>query len=337
MGSREGIRSAAPARGARFALRAVLLLLVPFLFSACVSITWSIRQPAELPQDLDSYLASREAAVPGLIPGNEKHIAWAGAHGVKTPFSVVYIHGLQGSPVEYAAVIQRAAAEIGANVFFTRLKGHGVTTEEIAGATVDDWVNDAWEALQVGSRIGDRVILVGSSLGGDLSLWLASRQQPQVAALVLFSCAVQPKDSRSGIMLWPWPIPQIMLAAVMGRYTINSIDKTVYPGANLELYGRLYPTRYRSDSYLTFMGVVRLVRTLRLEDIRVPSLWLYSEKDDAVDIPSLEKAYTRMGGTPKSLVEVKGAHAHMLAGDVFSPETNDEVTGDVVSFLRALP
>jgi hypothetical protein len=52
-----------------------------------------------------------------------------------------------------------------------------------------------------------------------------------------------------------------------------------------------------------------------------------------VDIPALKKAFQRMGGRPRRLVRVRGAHSHMLAGDIFNPETTDAVSGDILSFL----
>lgn len=299
---------------------------------ACANTSYVIR-PVELPRDLDSWLATREAAVSGLIPDGRKAIAWAAEPGAKTPFSIVYIHGWQASSRDYSAVLQQVASSLGANVYYARLKGYGVTTEEIVSVALDDWINDTWEALQIGRRLGDRVIVAGSSMGGDLALWLATRQQPDIAALVLFSCAVQPKDGRSELLLWPWPVPQIVLGTAVGRYSTLSFEADKYPTGSPELYARLYPARYRSESIIKLMAVVKLTRTLRLEGITAPSLWLYSDKDDAVDIPTLKTFYGRMGGSPKRLVHVDGAHSHMLAGDVFSPETTGVVSRDILSFL----
>lgn len=301
--------------------------------ASCVSTSYAVR-PAIVPTDLDSWLAAKEAAVPGIIPASQKEIVWAGEHGVRTPYSIIYLHGWQASSRDYAAVLQEVAAGLSANVYYSRLKGYGVTTDEITGVTLDDWINDTWEALEIGRRIGERVIVAGSSMGGDLALWLATRKQPEVAALILFSCAVQPKDGAAEFLLWPWPVPQILLAAVIGRYTTLRFDAVKYPTGSPQLFAQLYPARYRSESFLKLMAAVKLTRTLRLESIATPSLWLYSDKDDAVDIPVLKKYFARMGGSPKRLVHVDGAHSHMLAGDVFSPETNAEVSGDIASFLR---
>jgi pimeloyl-ACP methyl ester carboxylesterase len=290
-------------------------------------------RPVKLPPDLDSWLAEKEAVVPGLIPASRKEIAWAGAHGTRTPYSIVYIHGWQASSRDYAAVFQEVAAELGANVYYSRLRGYGVTTEEIVGVTLDDWINETWEALEIGRRLGDKVIVAGSSMGGDLALWLATRRPPDIAALVLLSCAVQPKDGRSELLLWPWPVPQIVLKAFIGRYSALSLDAAKYPNGRPDMFARMYPARYRSESIIKLMAVVKLTRTLPLASITTPSIWLYSGKDDAVDIPVLKKFYARTGGAPKRLVHVDGAHSHMLAGDVFSPETNAEVSREIISFL----
>jgi esterase/lipase len=311
----------------------ILAALAVLILASCVSTSYVVRK-AELPQDLDSWLAATEASVPGVIPDSRKAIVWAGERGAKTPVSIVYLHGWQGSSRDYAAVLQTVASELGANVYYSRLKGYGVTTEEIVGVTLDDWINDTWEALEIGCRLGERVIVAGSSMGGDLALWLATRQQPDIAALVLFSCAVQPKDGRSEMLLWPWPFPQIILGTFIGRYTTLTYNARLYPTGSPELYARLYPARYRSESFIKLMAAVKLTRTLPLASITTPSIWLYSDKDDAVDIPVLKKFYARMGGSPKRLVHVDGAHSHMLAGDVFSPETTAEVSGDIISFLR---
>ncbi len=294
----------------------------------------SHRVPRHLPADLDSYLAANEAAVEGVIPGAEKHIVWARAPGVQTPLSLVYIHGWQGSPLEYQPVFSQVASAVGANLYYARLKGYGVITAEIRRVSVEDWINDVAEAYEIGRRIGDRVVVVGCSMGGDLTLWLACQNPPECAAVVLLSCAVQPKDRRSEILLWPRPIPQVVLRVVSGPYNRVAMNSTLYPTGNANLYARLNPARYPSVSTIRLMSVVRLTRSLPIETIRAPSLWLYSNADDVVDIPTLKRFYERAGGSAKRLVHVDGAPAHMLAGDMFSPGSTREVVGHVLSFLR---
>jgi pimeloyl-ACP methyl ester carboxylesterase len=309
--------------------RAALALVC---LASCVD-TRIAPRPLDLPQDLDRYLESAEAAVPGVIQGDRKEILWAGPRGRRTPLSIVYLHGWQGSRREYASVFDPLAEELGANIYYARLRGFCTTTEEITRVTLDDWIHDAREAMEIGRRIGDRVVLAGSSMGGDLALWIATHESDGLAGLVLLSCAVQPRDRRSEMLLWPWPLRVLILRIASGEHNPMELSKDLYPTGNPELFARFNPPRYRSESTLKLMAVVKLVRGLPLESVSVPSLWLYSEKDDAVDVSAIKAFHARAGGN-KTLLAVEGARAHMLAGDMFSPETTPFVIGAVRAFLR---
>ena len=300
--------------------------------ASCASIAYKLTPPV-LPADLDAYLAREEAAVPGVIPGDEKMIAWAGERNTRTPLSLVYLHGWQASPHDYGAVLSRMARALGANVYYARFSGFGVTTESVVNVTLNDLANDAWEAVEIGRRIGDRVVVVGSSMGGDLALWIGAQGVPDVASLVLLSPAVQPLDRRSEMLLWPWPLPILILRAVVGKYNQMTYNRELYPTGDPALFARLNPPRYRSESTLKLMAVVKLTRTLALEKMRTPSVWFYCDRDDAVDIPTLKAFYERAGSRAKRLVNVTDAHSHMLAGDMFSPETTAEVGDAALAFL----
>lgn len=121
--------------------------------ASCADTRYTLRRIA-LPQDLDRYLREEEAGVPGITPGAEKSIVWAGKPGAKTPFSIIYLHGFTATRQEVAPVYDLVARSIGANVFYTRLTGHGMSGEALAAATLDDWINDTWEAYEIGERIG---------------------------------------------------------------------------------------------------------------------------------------------------------------------------------------
>ena len=58
--------------------------------------------------------------------------------------------------------------ELNANIFFTRLRGHGLDGEALAEATFDDWMIDTNEAIDIGNAIGDKLILIGCSTGCSL-------------------------------------------------------------------------------------------------------------------------------------------------------------------------
>ena len=72
--------------------------------------------PASIGPDLDQWLAQKEQAVTGLVPGTVKQVIWAGAAGVKTPLAVVYLHGFSASLAEVRPVADQVAKSLGANL-----------------------------------------------------------------------------------------------------------------------------------------------------------------------------------------------------------------------------
>ena len=121
-----------------------------------------------VPQDLDQYLSQSESEIPHITPQTEKTITWANPAKTRTALSVVYLHGYSATRQETAPLANEIAAQLGANLFCTRLCGHGLSGEALAQATVNDWLNDAMGAVEIGKRLGDKVIVMGVSTGGRL-------------------------------------------------------------------------------------------------------------------------------------------------------------------------
>ena len=79
----------------------------------------------QLPDDLVAWLSEREAKVPALREGAAKRIVWAETPGDQTDWAVIYLHGFSASAEEIRPVPDRVAAALGANLYFTRMTGHG--------------------------------------------------------------------------------------------------------------------------------------------------------------------------------------------------------------------
>jgi len=95
----------------------------------------------ELPQrlgDLEKWLDKRESAFEFIKPQNEQQIVWASEKKEQTPWSIVYIHGFSSSRLETAPLSQEIANKLKANVFYTRLTGHGQHAADLAHATPQD-------------------------------------------------------------------------------------------------------------------------------------------------------------------------------------------------------
>lgn len=103
---------------------AVLGFLILFLSDPRTTIDIQLKT-FNLPKDIDHYLAQSEAQFHDIVPGAEKIIIWANATKTKTPLSIVYLHGFSATRQETSPLSDKLAAQLGANVYYTRLSGHG--------------------------------------------------------------------------------------------------------------------------------------------------------------------------------------------------------------------
>ena len=304
-------------------------LLLAFFAGPSVTIDTQLK-PFTLPADLDEYLARSEARFPDIIPGTEKKIIWAHAAKTKTPLAIVYLHGFSATRQETAPLCDSVAARLGANLFYTRLTGHGRGGPALAEASVNDWLNDTEEAYEIGRRLGDSVIVIGTSTGATLATWLAEQANTQsVAAYVLMSPNYALKDGRSEVLTWPWGA---RLAALIAGPEISS------PSRN-ELDARYWTHRYPSRALVPMLGLLKFVRASEVERIRAPMLVVYSPSDQVLDARVTERVYARLGSRNKQVRRIlhsQNPSGHVLAGDIAAPRDTPMVARLILGFIASL-
>jgi len=149
------------------------LIVLAFALGSRVPVDTTITfDPKNIGPDPEAYLARREAEVKDIRPGLQKEIVWADpATRARTPLAIVYVHGFSASKGEVRPLPDRVAAALHANLFYTRLTGHGEDGAAMAKGGVNAWINDYAEAITIGRAIGDRVVVIGTSTGGSLATW----------------------------------------------------------------------------------------------------------------------------------------------------------------------
>ncbi|MEM8814937.1 MAG: alpha/beta fold hydrolase [Pseudomonadota bacterium] len=287
---------------------------------------------SQLSGNVEAALAAGERRVAeryGLIDGAEKRLRWHAAKGTQTEYAVVYLHGFSGSRQEIAPVPELVADTLGANLFETRLSGHGHRSEALAGTRAEDWLADGVEALAVGKALGQRLVVIGTSTGASLALALA--EHPRFAAidtLILLSPNHGPRDPASVWLTRPFG-PQIARALV-GEYR-------GFEPAN-ERQALFWSTRYPTAALVEMMRLVDLANA-QTPAARVPkALLLYSPGDRVVSVEKLLAAFDTLPAA------VKASHAmestddpgqHVVAGDILAPANNAEVAERISSFVRS--
>lgn len=289
-------------------------------------------EPAMQGGDLDAWLAAREGAVEGLEPGTEKRIVWAGVPGVASAIALVYLHGFSATSAEIRPVPERVARALGANLFLTRLTGHGLDGAALGRATAEDWLRDTAEAVEIGQRIGRRVVVIGTSTGGTLAVLAAT--DPALAPLIDALVLVSPNfglASRAGQTLLDAPF-----AEVWGRWLPD--DLLGFEPRN-DAHARFWTERYPAEAALAMAALVRSVRARDPAAARVPVLFVFSRADRVVSAAATEAVAAAWGGPATVALQQPGPgddpFAHVIAGDILSPGRTDAVAATMTAWLRA--
>ena len=288
----------------------------------------SIDASLSLPEDLDTYLADSEAKHNDLVPETNKVIFWADSTKQKTPLSIVYLHGFSATRQETAPVSDSLAKRWGANLFYTRLTGHGRPGDAMGEATADDWLDDAVEAMAVGKQIGERVVVIGTSTGGTLATWLAVQPDAKfLESIILISPNYMPRAEMIGLLLWPYG--EMIGKAVEGDYV-------EWEPSN-EGHGTYWTNRYPVGAVVEMMRLLKHVNSQDLSQMEVPVQVIYSPDDQVVDPEYILKTYETIGSSRKAIIpleDVESKNNHVLAGDILSPGDTKRVINHIDSFVR---
>jgi alpha-beta hydrolase superfamily lysophospholipase len=287
--------------------------------------------PAEITA-LDGWVAQQEAAVADIRPGTAKGIVWHGAAGERTPWSVVYLHGFSASRLETAPLAEQVAQALGANLFHSRLTGHGRASPDAMGeASVQDWLADTLEAVRIGQLLGEKVLVVSVSTGSTLATWLALRPEGgSVAAQVFISPNYGPRNKLSELINGPWG-RQIAVA-------LEGETRGRTPDDPREAHA--WTTRYPTRALFPMMALVDHVRDSDMSAFRTPLLVLYSEQDKTVDPQLTRDVFARIASQDKKAVVVDYSEStgqHVLAGDIRAPKATAPMADTIVHWVRRLP
>lgn len=285
--------------------------------------------PAELGANLDAWLAAAESRHEGITPGTQKRIVWAGAPGARTPLAIVYLHGFSATSEEIRPVPDQVAQELGANLFYTRLAGHGRGGPAMAEPRVADWVRDLDEALAIGQKLGEKVVIVATSTGGTLAALAAAdpERAQALAGVVLISPNFRVKNPASVLLTWPgarlW-VP--WLVGAERSFTPQNAD-----------HARYWTTSYPTVALVPMAALVKAVRGLDFGRVKVPALFIYAPDDQVVDEAETARIAAQWGA-PTTVHEVGAGPGtdpslHVIAGDIMSPGRTDEIAALIAGWI----
>lgn len=298
------------------------------------AITGVARAPSlPAPAALDAWLAEREATVPNLRADNAKRITWAGEVGAVTPKSIVYLHGFSASNNEIAPVPANVAAALGANLFETRLSGHGRDGDAMADPRAEAWLDDTAEAMAIGRALGDEVVVIGVSTGGTLAVWAATDpgMAEQLAGVVMISPNFEVVNAAGALLEWPFARAWVPLVA--------GAERSFEPQSDGQAAN--WTTRYPTVAAVTMGTLLRETRKLDVAEVDAQALFIFSEQDMVVKASAVREVAALWGAPTTLEVQAPGegidSFNHVLAGDILSPGNTAPVTALISDWIRDLP
>lgn len=285
-------------------------------------------EPRRFGEGVQVYFESTESAHDDITPGTERQVIWRdGFKEQRTPVSLLYVHGFSASSHEIRPVPDQLAAALGANLVLTRLTGHGRGGDALAGATVNDWMQDMAEGLAAARATGDRVVVLATSTGATLAALAAldPEMSRDVAAMIFLSPNFGINNPAARLLTWPAARYWLPLVAGESRGFTPQND----------LHATYWTTRYPTVALLPMAALVRHAARADYTGVTIPLLVRLSDEDRVVRPDLAREVLARWGGGATvqavTLGDGDDPFAHVIAGGTLSPSQ----TRPTVAALRA--
>jgi carboxylesterase len=229
-----------------------------------------------------------------VLPGAEPFSAAGGRQGA------LVLHGFTGSPHSMRGLAE-ALAGAGFTVELPRLSGHGTTVEDMATTGWADWSATAEMAYQDLADRCDQLIVVGLSMGGTLTAWLAAHH-PEITGIAVVNPQIEPTP--------PAVRDVLNLAVTQGVTEAPSIGSDIaQPGVAELAYNRV-----------PIACIISLAEALddlqpRLGDIGCPVLVFTSPQDHVVPPSSSDALAARVSGPVERVTLPNSYHVATLDYD----------------------
>lgn len=296
--------------------------------------------PPQNPEALENWLKEQEDRTPNLKDSARATIIWADPKKKKkTKYVLVYLHGFKASHPEGYPVHRNIARHFGWNLYLSRQEAHGLNIgRPLMDLKASSLQKYAIRTLKIGEELGENIIIMGTSTGGSLGIFLAahSKFKERIKALILYS----PLIKFYGSSQW-------LLGNRLGRYLLSLIPGNQYmltsQTSGTEEEDKIWYHTYALQGVLALGEFIQTwMKPSTFRKIYTPLFAGYYYKstrrqDKVVSVQAIKEMFTEVA-TPESQKMLKNypdAGTHVINSGLISNNIA-EITEDTINFLNQI-
>jgi carboxylesterase len=188
-----------------------------------------------------------------------------------------------------------ACAASGFHVELPQLAGHGTAIDDMVPTRWADWTRDAEAAYQILAQRASKIVVMGLSMGGSLTLWVAD-QHSEVKGIVCVNPATQPQTTEVIDMLQGMlDSGTVVMDGIGSDIAEPGVVETAYPGTPI---APLHS--FQVD------GLVPLSK--RYASLKMPMLLFTSVQDHVVSPSDSDALAAEFGGSVERVLLERSYH-----------------------------
>ncbi len=208
---------------------------------------------------------------------------------MSAPLGVLILHGFTGSRATVAPLVP-VVEQLGVPWQLPQLRGHWTRYEDLHGVTFNDWLSDARSALGLLRREAERVVVVGLSMGGAVTLNLALERHPAIDSIVTLVPAIRFVNRLAGLAPVISRVKKVWEAGSTDGFADQSL-------AHLSENYKAFPAR----TFASYYTAARRIEA-QLPQITTPALIIGAPNDRVIPPATAQMVYDRIRSPEKELV-----------------------------------
>lgn len=283
-------------------------------------------------KDLSGWLGNYEAQQPFVVDGGAARIRYQDPESpAQTPFAFLGIHGFSACRQETAPVTQRLADDFKANLIELRLAGHGLT-ESGMDCPAEDWLASVVDSYDLACRLGEQVILVGTSTGAPLACWADRQlQQRYKAPFAHLFMAPNFKINNPFDFLLTMPFAESIVPRLLGRTHSWTPEN--------DAAARYWTSTYDIQAVIEMQKVVDWFRAQPPRAWTTPMAMMVMDNDPTISAKAAKQVFQQWQTDDKARLPIltePNAIAHVFAGDIVAPNRTEQTIEAFSGFLQSL-